>query len=65
MTRRLWGATVHLLQHTAVVIGRVILIVVGMALTFSLIMAVPGIILLAVGVAVVVSGMFAHATAGP
>lgn len=65
MARTWWGATVHLLQHTAVVIGGIILIVVGMAMTFSLIMVVPGVFVLAVGVAVVVGGIFAHSTAGP
>ena len=65
MTRNLWGKSVHLLQHTGMVIGGIILIVLGMAMTFSLIFVVPGLFVLAIGVAVLVGAIFAHATAGP
>jgi hypothetical protein len=65
MAYGMWNKTKHLLQHTAVVIGGIVLIVIGMAMTFSLIMVVPGIFVLALGVAVLIGGMFAHATAGP
>ena len=65
MVRKLWGRTVHVLQHTAVVMAGFVLIVLGMAMTFSLILVLPGIIVLAVGVAIVVGGIFAHSVAGP
>ena len=65
MTRKLWGTGVHILQHAAVVIAGVILIVLGMAMTFSLVFVVPGLFVLAIGVAVVVGAMFAHSVAGP
>jgi hypothetical protein len=65
MGRNLWHTTVHVLQHTGAVIGGIALIVLGMAMTFSLIFAVPGLFVLAIGVAVVVGAVFAHATAGP
>ena len=65
MARTLWGKSVHVLQHTGVVIGGIVLIVLGMAMTFSLIFAVPGLFVLAIGVAVLVGAIFAHATAGP
>ena len=65
MIRRIWGRTVHVLQHTAVAVAGVVLIVLGLAMTFSLIFVVPGLFVLAVGVAVVVGAMFSHAVAGP
>ena len=65
MVRRLWGLTVHVFQHILAVMAGLVLIIVGLALTFSIVMVVPGIILLAVGVAVVMGGIFAHAVAGP
>jgi hypothetical protein len=39
------------------------LVIVGLALTFSIVFVVPGIIVLSVGVATVVGGVFAHAFA--
>lgn len=65
MARTFWGTGVHLLQHTAVVIGGIILIVLGMAMTFSLVFVVPGLFVLAIGVAVLIGAIFAHSTAGP
>lgn len=65
MTHKVWGTAVHVLQHTAVVIGGIVLIVLGLAMTFSLIFVVPGIFVLAIGVAVVVGAIFAHSVAGP
>jgi hypothetical protein len=65
MIRKVWGTTVHLLQHTAVAIGGIILIVFGLAMTFSLVFVVPGLFVLAVGVAVVVGAIFSHSVAGP
>ncbi|RPI56642.1 MAG: hypothetical protein EHM55_04605 [Acidobacteria bacterium] len=65
MHRTRLGAVVHVLQHTGVVAAGFIMIVLGVAMTFSLVMVLPGIIFLVVGVAVVVAGVFAHATAGP
>jgi hypothetical protein len=65
MTRNLWRNGVHMLQHTGMVICGIVLIVLGMAMTFSLIFVVPGLFVLAIGVAVVVGAIFAHETAGP
>jgi hypothetical protein len=65
MNRTRWGAVVHVLQHTGVVAAGFIMIVFGLAMTFSLVMVLPGIIFLLVGVCIVVGGVFAHATAGP
>ena len=65
MARTLWGKSVHLLQHTGMVIGGIVLIVLGMAMTFSLIFVVPGLFVLAIGVAVLIGAIFAHSTAGP
>ena len=65
MARKLWGSSVHLLQHIGVVIGGIVLIVLGMAMTFSLIFVVPGLFVLAIGVAVLIGAIFAHSTAGP
>jgi hypothetical protein len=65
MARTLRGNVIHVLQHTGVVIVGIVLIVLGMAMTFSLIFVVPGLFVLAIGVAVLVGAVFAHATAGP
>jgi hypothetical protein len=61
--RSLWGRTLHLLEHALAMILGVALVVLGLALTFSIVFVVPGIIVLALGVAVVVGGLFAHAFA--
>jgi hypothetical protein len=42
-----------------------VLIVFGLAMTFSIVFMVPGMFVLAIGVAIVVGGIWAHATAGP
>lgn len=65
MVRRLWGVTVHVLQHAAVAIAGIVLIVVGLAMTFSIVFMLPGMFVLALGVCIVVGAIFAHATAGP
>lgn len=65
MAGKLWGKSVHVLQHTGMVIVGIILIVLGMAMTFSLIFVVPGLFVLAIGVAVLIGAIFAHSTAGP
>ena len=64
-SRSFWGSVVHVLQHTAVVLGGIVLVVLGTAMTFSLVFVVPGLFVLAIGVAVVVGAVYAHATAGP
>jgi hypothetical protein len=65
MVHSLWHRTMHVLQHTATVIAGIALIVLGLALTFSIVFAVPGIIVLALGVAIVAAGFFSHAVARP
>jgi hypothetical protein len=65
MGRNLWHTSIHVLQHAGAVIVGIALIVLGMAMTFSLIFVVPGLFVLAIGVAVLVGAVFAHATAGP
>ena len=59
--RRLWACTLHLLEHALAVILGFALVILGLALTFSIVFVVPGIIVLALGVAIVVGGVFAHA----
>ena len=63
--RRLWAVTLHVLQHTAIVILGFVLIILGLAMTFSIVFMVPGMFVLAIGAAIVVGGIWAHATAGP
>ena len=65
MMRKLLGATVHVLQHAAFVIAGIVLIVVGLAMTFSVVFMLPGMFVLAIGVAIVVGAIFAHSVAGP
>jgi hypothetical protein len=61
--RSLWAGTLHLLEHALTVTLGVALVIVGLALTFSIVFVVPGIIVLVVGVSIVVGGLFAHAFA--
>jgi hypothetical protein len=63
--RKLWNTTAHAFQHAVLVIGGVVLIVVGLAMTFSIVFLVPGLFVLAIGAAVFVGGIWMHATAGP
>ena len=55
--------TLHLLEHALAVTLGLTLVVVGLALTSSVVFAVPGIIVGCLGVAVLVGGLFAHAFA--
>jgi hypothetical protein len=65
MVRSRFGQIVHIFQHAAVVIVGLVLIVLGLALTFSIVFSLPGMIVLALGVAIVAGGIFAHSVAGP
>ena len=62
--RSLLARTLHLVEHALAVTLGLALVVVGLALTFSIVFVVPGIIVLSLGVATVVAGVFAHALAG-
>ena len=42
-----------------------VLIIVGLAMTFSIVFTVPGLFVVAIGAALFVGGIWAHATAGP
>ena len=61
--RSLWARTLHLVEHALAVTLGLALVIVGLALTFSIVFVVPGIIVLSLGVATVVGGLFAHAFA--
>jgi hypothetical protein len=61
--RSLWARTLHLVEHALAVTVGLALVIVGLGLTFSIVFAVPGIIVLALGVVTVVGGVFAHAFA--
>lgn len=61
--RSLWAGALHLLEHALTVALGVALVILGLALTFSIVFVVPGIFVLSVGVAIVVGGLFAHALA--
>jgi hypothetical protein len=63
--RRFWSATVHVFQHAAILFVGVVMIVVGLAMTFSIVFMVPGLFVLAIGAAIFVGGLWMHATAGP
>jgi hypothetical protein len=52
----------HLLEHAATVFVGFALVILGLGLTFSIVFALPGIIVLAIGVAIVAGGLFAHPT---
>jgi hypothetical protein len=59
--RILLARTLHLVEHALAVTIGLALVVVGLALTFSVVFVVPGIIVLSLGVATVAAGVFAHA----
>jgi hypothetical protein len=61
--RGLLARTLHLVEHAVAVTVGLALVFVGLALTFSVVFVVPGIILLSLGVATVVAGVFTHALA--
>jgi hypothetical protein len=61
--RNLWARTLHLVEHALAVTLGFVLVIVGLALTFTIVFVVPGIIVVCVGVAIVVGGLFAHAFA--
>jgi hypothetical protein len=61
--RSLIARTVHLVEHALAVALGLALVIVGLALTSSIVFVVPGIIVLSIGVATVVGGFFAHAFA--
>jgi hypothetical protein len=61
--RSLWAGALHLVEHALAVTLGLALVIVGLALTFSVVFVVPGIVVLALGVAAVVGGVFAHAFA--
>ena len=62
--RRLLASALHLVEHALAVTLGLALVIVGLALTFSVVFVVPGIIVLSLGVATVVGGVFAHAFSG-
>jgi hypothetical protein len=64
MIRGLGARTLHLVEHALAVTLGLALVIMGLALTFSVVFVVPGIIVLSLGVATVVGGVFAHAFAG-
>ena len=61
--RSLVARTVHLAEHALAVTFGLVLVIVGLGLTFSIVFVVPGIIVLSLGVATVAGGVFAHAFA--
>jgi len=63
MIRSLWASTLHLVEHALALTLGMALVIVGLALTFSIVFAVPGVIVLSIGAAIVAGGFFAHAFA--
>jgi hypothetical protein len=61
--RSLWASTLHVVEHALAVTLGFALVIVGLALTFSIVFVLPGIIVFCLGVALVVAGVFAHAFA--
>jgi uncharacterized membrane protein HdeD (DUF308 family) len=53
-------AVERLLEHAAAIAAGLVLVVFGLAMTFSIVFAIPGILVLVIGIAVVVGGIFAH-----
>jgi hypothetical protein len=63
MIRSLWASTLHLVEHALAVTLGTALVIVGLALTLSIVFAIPGVIVLSIGAAIVAGGLFAHAFA--
>jgi hypothetical protein len=61
--RNLWAGTLHLVEHALAVTLGFALVVVGFALSSSIVFVVPGIIVLCLGIAIVAAGVFDHAFA--
>jgi hypothetical protein len=60
LIRSLWAGALHLAEHALAVTLGLVLVIVGLGLTFTVVFALPGIIVLALGVAIVVGGVFSH-----
>jgi hypothetical protein len=63
--RQLLKVGLHVLGHVASIVVGLVLVVVGFGLTMTVVFVTPGILSLAIGVALVVGGIFAHQMAGP
>ena len=61
--RQLVARALHLVEHALTVTLGFALVIVGLALTFSIVFVVPGIVVVCLGAATVVAGVFAHAFA--
>ena len=59
--RTLSASVIHLLEHTLVVVLGLALAVLGLAMAFSIVFVLPGIVILALGFSIVVGGLFDHA----
>jgi hypothetical protein len=63
--RTLWASVAHVFEHVLAVALGVALVILGLAMTFSVVFVVPGIVVLAIGVSIVAAGFFAHALSTP
>ena len=61
--RSLFARTLHLAEHALAVTLGLALVIAGLAMTFSIVFVVPGIIVLSLGAAIVAAGFFSHAFA--
>ena len=63
--RQLRKVGLHVLGHVVTIVVGLVMVVVGFGLTMTVVFVTPGILFLAIGVALVVGGIFAHQMAGP
>jgi hypothetical protein len=59
--RAFWASVAHVFEHVLAVAFGFALVIVGLAMTFSIVFVIPGIVLLAIGASIVAAGLFAHA----
>lgn len=59
-SQSLLGRALHLLEHVLAVIVGFALMILGLALTFSVVFVIPGIVVLGLGLCLVVAGLFAR-----
>jgi hypothetical protein len=55
----------HILGHVATTIVGLVLVILGLGMTMAVVFVPAGILSLAIGVSLIVGGVFAHQMAGP
>jgi hypothetical protein len=57
------ASVLHILEHAATVTLGLALVILGLAMTFTIVFTLPGIVALTLGSSLIVAGLFAHVMA--